>query len=453
MAAGQLIAGIFNGLCISLLLAAASVPACSPGTASPAPGPVLEFTHSGAWSWFQGPRAIHVSGRRNRTYAGWVTRDGRLQVGAYDHATGELERVTIKEQWEIDDHNNNSFLVLPDNRIMIFYAEHNRTGLYARITSHPEDISQWGEEIVVSAAHGITYSQPVYLRDEKKLYVFWRGESWKPTFSTSTDGVVWSASRVLLQDRGRENRSVRPYLKLVSDGRSEIHFAFTDAHPANEEQNSIYYLKYRGGSFYKADGAVVGSMDRLPIQHRDSDLVYDARTSKVRGWVWDIALSDKGAPVIAYTRLPHPADHRYHYAHWDGLAWRDEEITPGGPWFPQTPSNVTEREPYYSGGIVIDHQNPSVVYLSRPVNGVFEIERWTVSGTGRRWSSSAITKGSKQHNVRPVVPRGNDRSAAAIFWMSGGYVHYTEFDTRILMRSLLPVATAPDAADVRGPLP
>jgi hypothetical protein len=158
--------------------------------------------------------------------------------------------------------------------------------------------------------------------------------------------------------------------------------------------------------------------------------------------------------VIAYTRLPSPVDHRYHYAHWDGKAWRDEEITPGGPWFPQTPSKGIEREPYYSGGIAIDRQNPSVVYPSRPVNGVFEIERWAVSEPGRRWSSSAITRGSKQHNVRPVVARGHDRSAATVFWMNGGYVHYTNFDTRILMINLPPVATAPDAAaDIRGALP
>lgn len=437
---------MFKGLCISSLLAAASVPACSPGPASTHAGTAVEFAASGAWCWFLDPRAIRISGRRNRTYAGWVTADGRLQVGAYDHATGELERVTIKEKWEIDDHSSNSFLALPDQRIMIFYSEHNRTGLFARISSHPEDIRTWGEEIEVSGTQRITYSHPVYLSDEKKLYVFWRGESWKPTFSTSTDGLVWSEPRVLFQDRGREDTDVRPYLKLVSDGRSDIHFAFTDGHPANEDRNSVYYLKYRGGHFYKADGALVGSMKGLPIPHRDSDVVYDARPGKVRGWVWDIALTDQGAPVIAYTRLPSPADHRYHYARWEGQAWRDVEITSGGSWFPQTPPNAVEREPYYSGGIAIDHQNPSDVYLSRPVNGVFEIERWAMSGAGQHWSMTAISKGSKQHNVRPVVARGTERGAATIFWMNGSYVHYTNFDTRILMLNLPPVAAAPDAA-------
>jgi len=40
------------------------------------------FTEDGAWNWCQDPRAVFVKGERARTYAQWVTRDGRLQVGA-----------------------------------------------------------------------------------------------------------------------------------------------------------------------------------------------------------------------------------------------------------------------------------------------------------------------------------------------------------------------------------
>lgn len=291
---------------------------------------IIEFTKDGAWCWFQDPRAVYISGQRKRTYAGWMTKDGKLQVGAYDHSTSQIKIVTIKEKWGIDDHNNNSFLVLPDKRIMIFYARHNGASLLSRTTLNPEDISKWTNEVVVVNSKNITYSHPVYLSEEKRFYVFWRGKSWKPTFSTSIDGMIWTAPQILLQDKGREDSAIRPYLKVVSDGKSEIHFAFTDGHPRNEPENSIYYIKYKNGKFFKANGMPTGTMDDLPIQRRQSDIVFDGKVNKVRGWVWDIALNAKGNPVIAYTRLPQERDHRYHYAYWNGDMWLDTEITQGG---------------------------------------------------------------------------------------------------------------------------
>jgi hypothetical protein len=424
--------------------------ACDRHSIPPNDDSVVEIAPSGAWCWFQDPRAIYVSHHRKRTYTGWVTKDGKLQIGAYDHVTGQIEVATIKEKWEIDDHNSNSFLVLPDHRLMIFYAKHNGTKLSCRTTSHPEDISQWDNEVTVSDSKRITYNHPVYLSDEKRFYVFWRGDSWKPTFATSPDGVTWTAPQVLLQDIGREAPSVRPYFKVASDGKSEIHFAFTDGHPNAEPENSIYYLKYKKGTFYKADGSVVGSMDHLPIPHRHSDLVYNGKITKVRSWVWDLAVTEKGNPVIAYTQFPKETDHRYHYACWNNQAWVDTEITPGGKWFPHTKFFRKETEPYYSGGIGIDHDNPSIVYLSKPVDGIFEIEKWTTSDLGQTWTSSAITKHSKYDNVRPVVPVGHETNVDSVLWMNGPYVHYLNFNTSILMSKPPPItAQEPAATDAR----
>jgi hypothetical protein len=394
---------------------------------------IIELADSGAWCWFQDPRAIYVSGQRKRTYAGWVTKDGKLQIGAYDHDSGQTEVATIRDDWGVDDHGNNSFLALPDNRIMIFYAQHNKAGLFSRVTSNPEDIRTWDDETVVSDTERITYSHPAYLSDEKKFYVFWRGESWKPTFSTSDDGETWTSPKILIQDGGRESVGVRPYLKVASNGKSEIHFAFTDGHPAVEPENSIYYAKYRNGIFCKADGAVVGTMDDLPLNPRRGDVVYNGKTHRESSWIWDVAATGEGNPVIVYARFPSAEDHRYRYAHWIGNRWVDVELAPGGRWFPQTPLDEDERERYYSGGIAIDHENPNTVYLSRQIDGIFEIEQWTTHDSGENWTSHAITKNSEYGNVRPVVPRGREASDGTVLWMNGNYVHYTEFDTRIQM--------------------
>lgn len=387
----------------------------------------------GAWCWIQDPRTVHVEGRHKRSYAGWMTRKGQLQVGAYDHETGGIEYCTLKENWGIDDHNSNSFLVLPDRRLMAFYTRHNKTGLFCRTTLQPEDISAWESEVTVATSPRVTYSQPVYLSEEGRFYVFWRGPSWKPEFAFSADACNWSDPTILIQEKGRESKDIRPYLKVVSDGTATIHFAFTDGHPRNEPQNSIYYLRYQKGAFFKADGTKAGDMNRLPISHTVSDVVYDGKASKTGSWIWDIALDRDGAPVIVYARFPKDTDHRYHYACWRGDRWFDTEICPAGKWFPRTRILRRETEPHYSGGITLDHSDPSVVYLSRQVRGTFEVEKWTTPDMGMTWSQEAITSNSKYSNVRPVVPRGYSGEEDFVLWMYGDYIHYKKYKTSIRM--------------------
>jgi hypothetical protein len=270
-------------------------------------------------------------------------------------------------------------------------------------------------------------------------YVFWRGSTWKPTLATSKDGVHWSESQILVDDLANQGRRVRPYCKYVSDGKGAIHMIFTNGHPRKEETNSVYYLKYEEGRFFKADGTVIGSIEKLPVQHRESDLVYNGKETGVRAWIWDLALDEAGHPVILYTRLPAEEDHRYHYARWDGTQWIDSEMTAGGKWFPQTREGAKEREPHYSGGMSLNHHDTSVVYLSRQVEGgTFEIEKWTTADHGKSWDSTAITRGSNPGmvNVRPIVPRGYTGLSDHILWMNGTYVHYDNYATGI--RMLLP---------------
>ena len=402
---------------------------------SPRPdeSPAIAISKDGAWCWFQDPRAIYIDGKYRRTYAGSMTSYGQLQVGAYDHKTGQTEIATLKENWDIDDHNTNSFLVRPDRRIMVFYARHNGRGLYCRTTSEAEDISKWDKEVAVADNRNITYSNPVYLSDEKRFYVFWRGESWKPSFSTSCDGKIWTKPQIFIQEKGLESSKIRPYIKVTANDQSAIHFAFTDDHPRDAPCNSIYYFQYKNGVFYKANGTCIGTVDRLPINHSQSDIVYDGRAEKVRAWVWDIAMDKSGNPVIVYTRLPAETNHRYHYAYWNGHEWLDSEITAAGKWFPQTHIFSREQEPHYSGGIALNQADPAVVYLSRQVGNKFEIEKWTTNNHGRDWSAIAITQKSKDNNVRPVVPRGYTGEADHVLWMQGKYLHYTKYNTRIML--------------------
>jgi hypothetical protein len=384
----------------------------------------------GAWCWFQDPRAVFIDGTFRRTYASWVTRGGDLMVGAWDHGTRQAFARVLQSGWGADDHGSGSLLVLPDRRLMVFYARHNGAGLFCRTATRPEDIDAWGAEVTVCAACGVTYSNPVHLRDEDRIHVFWRGGDWKPAFATSQDGIAWSPAQTLLRDPRDGDAAVRPYVKVAGDGRAAIHVAFTDGHPRDEPCNSIRHVIREGASFRTADGSRIGGIADLPLAVPPGALVYDGRRHGIRAWLWDLALDRDGRPVVAYTRLPAPRDHRYHYARWDGRAWSDVEIARGGPWFPETPCYRREHERHYSGGMALDPSDPSVVYLSRPSGGVFEIERWVTADGGATWSATPITRGSAANNVRPVVPRGCG-GHEHVLWMHGRYVHYTRFRTQI----------------------
>src|SRR5687768_14423591 len=406
----------------------------------------LSISGNGAWCWFSDPRAIYYKGRHSRTYAGWIDSSGSIVVGFYDHDLKRAETKVLHKNLEKDDHNNPSLFIDKHGKLEAFYSKHATTApIYMLKTKNAEDISEW--EIAASlnlndtvAYSGLsntyTYTNICQLSNEKdKLYLFWRGADFKPNFSVSRDnGKTWSPGKILiLPDRLYKDR--RPYLKIASNDKDVIHFAFTDGHPNVEPTNSIYYAKYRENALYKANGEKITSWSTLPLQPKLADIVYDATKSNEKAWIWDVAENKEGDPVIVYSRFPNDSSHVYYYSAWDSGQWNNHKLVNSGPWFPETPKGETEREPNYSGGIVLDHQDPSIVYLSRLKNKKFEIEKWTTVNKGKDWTTEEVTKYSEYNNVRPFVIRNYSRpDSLRVLWMNvKKYIHYTDYQTSIKM--------------------
>jgi hypothetical protein len=381
-----------------------------------------------------------------RTYVGWVTASdgGEVRLAAYDHDSGDIEEVMLARLHE-DDHAAPSLHFLPSGRLMVFYSAHNGMEMYYRISVRPEDITDWGEEYslgVNTPGKGFTYPNPVQLSDEDdRLYLFWRGGSRQPTYSHTEDYAHWAPAKNLIE------AGTVPYLKVFSSGQSTIHFGFSNDHPELASNNNIYYFAYRNGQLFRADGSLIGALDAGPVTPDDADLVYESSQEDRRAWIWDVAEDKDKNPILVFSASTHPPEHdrryghwneegwrhHYYYARWDGKCWRHSELVDGGTWFPQTPKDGEEPEPYYSGGIALDHGDPSVVYLSREVNGCFEIERWKTPDGGLTWKSESVTKDSTALNIRPVVPRGPRHKQTSVFWMHGTYRYFTDYDTELKM--------------------
>jgi hypothetical protein len=391
----------------------------------------------GAWSWFADPRAVHHQGR---TYIGWVARDGDVKVSAYTHATRARTTALVAPAVDVDDHANPALQVLPDGRLRVYYSPHARPPMAYRTSLRAGDVTAWEPERTLPANtpgnYGFTYPNPVHLAREATTYLFWRGGDFLPTFSAQPDGMqTWTAPRTLISVPGE-----RPYVKVASDGEGTIHFAFTNAHPREAGDVNLYYAAYRDGQLLKADGTRIGPLGTA-IAPADADTVYDTGR---KAWVHDIAHDAQGRPVIVFASFAATSDHRYMYVRWTGSDWSEPvELTPAG-------GSISEdgNEAFYSGGITLDHEDPSVVYLSRPVDGVHEIETWTTADGGATWARRPVTEQSTEKNVRPVSPRGllpfsGDLSVA---WMRGAYPSYIDYRTSIATL-LVTGGNAPPVAD------
>ena len=406
----------------------------------------LSFTGDGAWCWFSDPRALYYEGDHKRTYSGWVDSLGNIVVGFYDHESNEIKSHVLHEKLEKDDHDNPSFFMDSEGKLMVFYSKHStgNSPIFLARATVPEDISTWEpvqklrlNDTVTYAglSNTYTYSNIVQLSDEQnKLYLLWRGADFQPNYSTSTDnGKTWTSGKILVLPE-RIYRDRRPYMKVASNNKDVIHFSFTDGHPNAEPTNSIYYAQYRNGVLYKANGDKIMDWDELPLDPAQADVVYDASASKEKAWIWDIAENGGGNPVMVYVTFPTDTNHVYYYSIYDQGQWNNHRLLDSGPWFPQTREGARQREPNYSGGIVLNHTDPSRVYLSREKNGVFEIEQWTTNDKGKNWKVREITRNSSFDNVRPFVVRNHADDSLSLLWMNvQKYLHYTDYQGMIKM--------------------
>ena len=379
------------------------------------------LTTDGAWCWFADPRAIYHKGEKEQTYLSWITTDGDIMIAAYNHKTGEMTQQCIHKGLQSDDHANPVIFIRKDGRLIVFYSKHFDTVMHRVISINPEDITSWGPEYTFG--DNVTYPYPFQVGND--ILIFYRGDAdWHPTMAVSHDnGATFTSVQKFIVGGGQ-----RPYTRFAQDKKGAIHIAFTTGHPRNEPTNKIFYACFKKGAFYKADGSLIkpytGSETALNIDADQADVVYAA--DKGKGWIWDIAVGKDGKPVLVYAAFPTDTQHDYYYARWTGKRWENHLIEHSGTWFPQTPAGRTEPEPNYSGGIYLDPSNPKVVYLSKQVNGVFEIYRYTTRDNGATWEQAAITTNTPAGlvNVRPVVPRHRKAGYFDVVWMRGTYQFY-----------------------------
>ncbi len=399
------------------------------------------LTDDGGWCWFSDPRALFINGQ---VITGWVKSNGTVESALFNIAENSVQTHDLYFRLEKDDHNNPAFVKTADGSVLAMYTRHSLKDLFINVLDpdnaefcikgpqliHP--ISN--EELLKFPRETITYANPFRLEEENnRIYCFGRWTGFKPNMMWSDDnGASWTKSKVFITNNPFDPGN-RPYVKYFSDGKSRIHFVFTDGHPRVEPTNSVYYAYYEKGNFHKANGSKITNMENIPFEPGDASVIFKSNEEEGRAWIADIGQSQEGDPVVLYTKSPEETDHRYWYARFDGEKWLNYEICKSGKWFPQTPAGQKEREPHYFGGMSVLPDNTDVIYLSRQVEGIFEIERWETTDSGETWINEAVTQNSKFDNVRPFIPRGlKTNNQEIVLWMENQkYIHYTDYKSSV----------------------
>ena len=382
------------------------------------------------WSYFGDPRAV---AHDDWVFTGCISTDGRVKLDEYDLGTGQRRLLTLFRGLEVDDHNNPS-LVFFRKKLYAFASEHagyvyprdRNSRMQYRVSKR-----NWGagrgwsgtRTIPLEAGCGLGYTYPNPVVSGKRMYLFMRGPCWYPYFTSTKDGKTWAAPKTLVLGPPASGRNVRPYAKYDTAPDGSILMTFSDGHPGSYK-NSLYYMRFKNGRFYKADGTVIGTTRNLPFRLGQLDRVQRYSASKGRPWPMDIAFGSDGVPSIVYSSRV-AQDDVFRYARWDGEKWVTRLISPAG-------GNLFG---YRNGGITFNHADPSWVVLTRLIDGQHEVEVRHTEDQGRTWQTFQLTHNSPLPNFRPVFPRGiTDPNRLVVVYVSGSASSFRSYRTVVNMR-------------------
>jgi len=381
------------------------------------------------YTFFGSPRAVYSNGK---TFVGSITTTGDIQVSSINHNNNDEIETTILESdfnsdiFETDDHAAPQICVRDDGHVIAFWDRKIGEIRY-KISDELGSVSSFGPKQTISSG-GADYSSPVKLADGT-LMLFYRGpEVSQHSYYTSEDGgETWDDKGPFITTSG--DRAV--YTNTYKDG-SNIHFVVSN-HPRNDgstrdfdSPHNIWYVRYNiaNESWYKADDTQIATTAELPIDLvSDLDVVYDSEVTGDEAWLWDIAV-ENDTPRILFATFPSFENHRYQHARWTGSEWEINEIAKAGGSLIKE-GERTEDE--YSGGIVFDHDDPNIVYMSTEESlDDFRIHCVSTSDNGRTWErQDEIATG-----FRPEYVYGNTGDIRAVY-MNGEYKFFEEFDTDI----------------------
>ena len=265
----------------------------------------IVINDNAAWCWFQDERAIISQGQMfvgsvaSKLGADGKARSGNIEVTRFPLNDNRLPVTQVLHSGlEDDDHNVPALIALDNKNVLAAYSKHN-TDRNIRIRHlSTGKLDEWDEELSMARKDKITYTNLLHLKSENngkgRLYNFYRGLNFNPTFDTSDDGgKTWTKGHHFIKNAGR------PYVKYISNEKDEIHFVTTEQHP-RVFNNSIYHGVMKNGKILNSFGKPVHDLAEGPVAIDKLTKVYQGGPDNV-AWTTDLHLDKQGKPYTVFS--------------------------------------------------------------------------------------------------------------------------------------------------------
>ncbi len=400
----------------------------------------VTFMKDGGWCWYQDPRSIISNGKL--LIGGLSGQSGDVRLGVYDLKSEKADStIVLHEKLQKDDHNTPALYQRPDKSVLAVWAKHGREKTHYYNISTSNSYINWGEtkqfQHDYDYKNGVTYMNLYYLKNEGKLYNFFRsGATYNPSFITSNDhGETWGNSTHFIANDIKGYQ--RPYARYFQVDENTIGISYTDGHP-RQYGNNLFYAEYTNGAFYKADGTKIKNVVDGPLRTSEGEKLFQGSDSYKKllinesvpnsAWTCAMATDKNNNPHVGYSLYLNDNDLRYRIVSWDGEKWHDREIAYAG-------KCLYKVESSYTGLMAFDPENPTKVYISTDVDpstgkdlgDVHEIYEATINITDDintiKWK--AITKNSNYRNIRPIVVA--NEGYKVLLWLNGPWDDFTNY--------------------------
>lgn len=394
-------------------------------TRTTTPGESSVFAENGAYTWWTNMQAFRFVGEKDQTYLSYVDEEGNRCLASYNHETKEYN-YGVLAQYEKDDHDSAGVQVLPDGRLLCVYVRHNKDKVIRwRITKNPEDITSFGEEYSISCKNFITYAQLHRISDTEYRIVYRYAMRRWSTRIYNCETNEWSKEHTWLTEKEKQ------YYLWTQEDRQEGKFnIFMTGHPKNGPDQNIRYGYFDAeGNIYTTGDKYVGDMDEelsiTIVNPRHFDIVYEAQEGE-HTRLYDVSYMGEKVGVLYGVTKDGEMDSSYYYAYYDEDAkkWVNNFICNSGDF-------LVEGNMYY-GGMSFDKKNMQTVYVTRMVDNISRLEKWTTTDYGATWNTIIIDQAESEavDILRPLIPY-NAHDDIDVIYMKGNYPSYTGYDTDI----------------------
>lgn len=437
---------------IILALVAVVIPATTAANATPAvPAPVTGLG-DGAWSWFEGPRAIVTGGGCEllASATGGSGATGMVNVESrYPQTSAANARprttVTVDTTLSHDDHSSGALLKLADGEILTAWSGHAQDSK-VRVAVRSGARRTWTRLPGFQTSGPQTYNNLFQLSSGAVLDFTRTNPASTPHVYRSLDnGRTWAAVGELLRFTADGNLE-RPYVEYAQRG-DRIAFITTQGHPrelATHHVDSAVYAGYlEGTTVYRSDSTVAGAVGSgVEVTDLSPVFVPPAGSS---AWVSSLTFDGAGEPVAAFSVRNRgvdpmsPAAIRYAQARHTAAGWSVHDVAPAG-------RALYPEEADYPGTIATDPADPNHVVISSSVNprstvSLDELDLFEGRTTdGTRWTWTRVTA-THQDELRPVFTN-TINGMQALVWFAGRYRSYTDYTTTVQYRMANPLGIA-----------